>query len=76
MMKKYFTTLMLALSVLLADAQQETTCKVMPELLTPGTNVTLTYQPAKDLFKDFREVKGVYYCWRDYRWEAFAMVVS
>ena len=76
MMKKFFTTLMLALSVVLVDAQQETTCKVMPELLTPDANVTITYQPNKDLFKDFREVKGVYYCWRDYRWEAFDMVLN
>ena len=75
-MKKIFATLMLALSVTMADAQQETTCKLMPEMLTPGANVTITYQPSKDLFKTLKQVKGVYYCWRDYRWEAFDMKLT
>ena len=75
-MKRILSTLLVTMSVILASAQQETTCKVMPELLTPGTNVTLTYQPNKGLFKDLRDVKGVYYCWRDYRWEAFDMVLN
>ena len=75
-MKKIFATLMLALSVTMADAQQETTCKLMPEMLTPGANVTITYQPSKDLFKTLKQVKGVFYCWRDYRWEAFDMKLT
>ncbi len=73
MMKQLFLAFVFVLSVSVANAQQNSGCKVMPELLTPGSTVTITYQPNDGLFKNLNDVKGVYYCWRNYRWEAFDM---
>lgn len=62
-----------ALSVTMAIAQENGKCQLTPEQLSPGAQVTITYQPAQGLFKNLNDVKGVYYCWRDYNWEAFDM---
>ena len=75
-MKRVLLIFGFALSMAVALAQEGRKCEWTPEQLSPGATVTITYQPGQGLFKNLNDVKGVYYCWRDYQWEAFDMQLS
>lgn len=46
----------------------QTVCTSEPEYFTDGGSVTITYNPGESFLKG--EINGVYYCWKDYRWDA------
>lgn len=63
-----------ALCATVSSAYSQEICKVTPEYFKEGTDVTVIYNP-EEYFGD-GHVNGVYYCWRDYHWEASDMVLT
>lgn len=47
-----------------------------PEKLTVGSTATLTYNPEVTCLKGHKDIKGVYYIWHNYTWEAFDMQLT
>lgn len=56
------------------DALAQEVCTFEPEYLHEGDTVTLGYDPEASFLKG--EIEGVYYFWRDYRWEARDMEIE
>ena len=75
-MKRIITFFVCTVLAITVFAQEEQACKVTPEQLTPGTTVTIIYNPAKGNLKNGNDIRGVYYCWKDYHWEAYDMDLS
>lgn len=59
----------LCLSVIPMSAQQAATA--LPEYVREGTEMTVTYDPSESFLKG--DIKGVWYKWKDYHWEASDM---
>ena len=61
-------TLLLAAAITAGiDALAQEVCTFEPEYLHEGDTVTLGYDPEASFLKG--EIEGVYYFWRDYRWD-------
>lgn len=46
---------------------------ISPEMLTPGSDITITYDPSLTYMKGHKDIKGVLYRWTDYHWVASDM---
>lgn len=74
-MKFFFVkrVMVLAMLAITLSLQAQNGCKLVPNELYEGTQVTLVYDQDSTILKGLTGVKGSYYCWTNYHWEGHDM---
>ena len=61
------------MSLMSATAIAQSASTLSPQPLKNKETVTITFDPTLSPVNGKSEIKGVYYCWRNYHWQAFDM---
>ena len=72
-MKRLFFCFALCLLFSSPSIKAQNPCVVIPQQLKTEGTATITYDPSLTLLKGQTGIKGVYYFWKHYSWEAYDM---